>query len=351
MSLAVLGLDIGGANLKRAFYKLGDPPEVGRADSRPFALWRNPAGLVDELRSLLDWCERHADLIAVTMTGELCDCFSSRHQGVCAILDAVLAVAPVPVRVWTSQGRSVGPEAVRAHPLPVASANWLALATFAARFADSRGIALVVDVGSTTTDLIPLVDGRPAPQGRSDRERLVSGELVYTGVRRTPVCALIREGLMAEVFATTLDAYLLLGTIGGTDHIPPDLLEEFHTADGQPPTLEAAHRRLARMLGADLETSKPEERLELARQVATQQTRLVAAALDRVLRRLPGPPQTVVLAGEGEFLARAALNSHAGFRACPVVSLREMLGEAVSAAACAHAVAVLAAEQEAGSPP
>jgi hypothetical protein len=85
--------------------------------------------------------------------------------------------------------------------------------------------------------------------------------------------------------------------------------------------------------------------------VAARQTRLVATALARVLQRLPGPPQTAILAGEGEFLARAALAAHEAFGACHVVSLAEMLGDRVSQAACAHAVAVLAAEQEAPSHP
>jgi len=69
---------------------------------------------------------------------------------------------------------------------PGAAANWLALATYAGRLAP-RGPAVLLDVGSTTTDVIPLQDGTPVPRGRTDPERLESKELVYTGVRRTPL--------------------------------------------------------------------------------------------------------------------------------------------------------------------
>src|SRR5262245_36408871 len=176
MSPAVLGLDVGGANLKAAH---GD----GAARSLPFALWKHPDRLTEHLAALLAELP-HGDRLAVTLTGELCDCFATRRQGVHAILDAVGAVAAGrEVRVWRNDGRFVDAEAARATALQVASANWLALATFAGRFAPD-GPALLLDVGSTTTDVVPLADGRPVPLGRTDPERLGLQELVYTGVRR-----------------------------------------------------------------------------------------------------------------------------------------------------------------------
>src|SRR5205823_3022412 len=129
--------------------------------------------------------------LAVTMTGELCDCFESKRQGVQAILAAVETVAvPGVIEIWRSDGRFVNLEGARADPLSVAAANWLALATFAGRWAP-QGAALVIDIGSTTTDVVPLWDGHPIPRGRSDPERLRCRELIYMGVRRTPVCALL----------------------------------------------------------------------------------------------------------------------------------------------------------------
>src|SRR5262245_49045123 len=158
----VLGLDIGGANLKAAH-------SGGGARLRRFELWKQAGRLPQALAEVIGTLPAF-DVLAATMTGELCDCFETRRQGVHAILDAVEAVAgPRPVRVWRNDGRLVDVVAARAAPLQAAAANWLALATYAGRFAP-EGSALLVDVGSTTTDVVPLWQGEPVPQGRTDPE-------------------------------------------------------------------------------------------------------------------------------------------------------------------------------------
>jgi probable H4MPT-linked C1 transfer pathway protein len=326
--VAVLGLDVGGANLKAAHTS-------GAARTVPFPLWKDSAGLSAAVRALLESLPP-ADHLALTMTGELCDCFESKRQGVHAILDAVHAASPLPCVVWQTTGRFVGPDAARADALRTAAANWLALATFAGRYAP-RGAALLVDVGSTTTDVVPLLEGRPVPSERTDPGRLRSGELVYTGDRRTPLCALLGAEGAAELFATTLDVYLVLGLV-------PEDGADRDTADGRPATAAAAHARLARMLCADLETSTFEERQALAEHVARRQRDLIGQALDRVAARLPRSPETVVLAGSGAFLARRALEARRGFPPCTIRDLSRELDPALSSAACAYALAVLAAE-------
>jgi probable H4MPT-linked C1 transfer pathway protein len=281
-----------------------------------------------------------ADALAVTMTGELCDCFESKRRGVLAILDSVVAVAgSTPVRIWRNDGHFVDVSTARATPLHAASANWLALATFAGRYAP-KGPSLLIDIGSTTTDIVPLLDGLPVPDGRTDPERLRSSELVYTGVRRTPLCA-IRGGYSnaSELFATTLDAYLLLGFV-------PEDPAETNTADGRPATKAAAEVRIARMFCADLETSTVEERGRYAESILQYQVTMLGRAFNDVVQRLPASPQTIVLAGEGEFLSRITLKAQASIPACRVVSLGKELGEEISRAACAYAVAILAAEKE-----
>src|SRR5262249_8171922 len=173
MPARVLGLDIGGANIKAAQFLSG---KAGRALTLPFALWKQPAELPDALAALLAVFPA-ADALAVTMTGELCDCFASKREGGNALRDAGHSPAgPAPVRVWSTEGRFVSPGAARQAPLRVASANWHALATFWGR-ATVEGPALLLDIGSTTTDIIPLVEGRPTPAGWIDPERLESGEL------------------------------------------------------------------------------------------------------------------------------------------------------------------------------
>jgi probable H4MPT-linked C1 transfer pathway protein len=329
MPRSVLGLDVGGANLKAAH-------SAGATRLVPFALWKSPADLPAALRELVRPLPAF-DLLAVTMTGELCDCFETKREGVNAILDAVTAVAGnTPVLVWRTDGRFASLDEARRTSLLTAASNWLALATFAGRYAP-RGPALLIDIGSTTTDIVPLHDGRPVPQGRTDPERLRCGELVYTGIRRTPLCALLGGEGAAELFATTLDVYLVLGALDedATDR---------DTADGRPATRAAARARLARMLCADLETSTEEQRRSLVLKAAARQMQLVTFALERVAKRLPGLPQAVVLAGSGDFLAATAARQLWGDSSPRVVHLEQELGSSVSHAACAYALAVLAQE-------
>jgi probable H4MPT-linked C1 transfer pathway protein len=325
-----LGLDIGGANLKAAHSR-------GGARVQPFALWKDPAGLADALRPLLQGWTPFGQL-AVTMTGELCDCFEGKRQGVNAILDAVTAAAgPTPVKVWRNDSRFVDVATARTTPLQVAAANWLALAVYAGCHAPV-GPALLLDIGSTTADIVPLQNGKPVPRGRTDPERLQSQELVYTGVRRTPLCALLGTGGAAELFATTLDVFLVLGSIAEDS-------TDTETADGRPATRAAAHARLARMVCADLETSTEDQRRKLAERILLKLVYAFTFAVGHVAKKLPGPPQTVVMAGSGEFLAELVLREQKEFPQCRVVSLARTLGPEVSQAACAYAVATLAAAE------
>jgi (4-(4-[2-(gamma-L-glutamylamino)ethyl]phenoxymethyl)furan-2-yl)methanamine synthase len=321
----VLGLDIGGANLKAAHTN-------GLARLVTFELWKHPGRLSEVLGNLLKSWPPY-DLLAVTMTGELCDCFETRAEGVCAILGALTSVAnSIPIRIWRNDGSFVSPSDAGRSPLASASANWLALATCAGRFI-REGSALLIDIGSTTTDIVPIYQGSPRPQGRTDAERLRSGELVYTGVRRTPICAVVGSEVAAELFATTLDVYLVLGKISEDE-------ENHFTADGRPASKRAAHARLARMLGADHDTCPVEDTLALARRAEACQMRILRNAVAKVAATLPSSPRAVILSGSGEFLVRPLLES----MDLAQVSLAEKMGQSVSESACAFAVAILAAE-------
>jgi probable H4MPT-linked C1 transfer pathway protein len=325
----VLGLDIGGANLKAAHTN-------GRALSVPFALWKDPALLPQALRRLLHEMPS-AELLALTMTGELCDCFESKRQGVLAILDAVMMVTgQMPVRVWRNDGHFVDVSTARTTPLTAASANWLALATFAGRYAP-KGPALLLDIGSTTTDIVPLLDGRPVPKGRTDAERRRSGELLYTGVRRTPLCAILGRYGAAELFATTHDVYLLLGFL-------PEDAADYNTADGRPATKAASELRLARMIYHDLESSTTAQRRRVAEKVRLRQIRLLQSFLNKVVASRAEPPRTVLLAGEGEFLGQMVLELCKDLHSSRTIILSNRLAPEISRAACAYAVAMLAAE-------
>lgn len=334
--MRVVGLDIGGAHLKAAD---GD----GRTALRAFAVWKHPDRLAGELSALLDEFGP-VDTLAVTMTAELADCFATKAEGVDRVLAAVSqAAGEKPVSVWQTGAEFVTPEIAREIPLLVAAANWHALATWIGRAAP-RGAAILVDVGSTTTDIIPLLEGVPVPDGLTDRDRLQAGELVYSGVRRTPLCAVahtvpFRDAycpLAAELFATTLDIYLLLGDIAED----PDNCE---TANGRPATLEAARDRLARMLCCDRTEVTPDELHGMAAFLADVQRRRIAGALERVVSARETECRTVLTAGSGEFLAKRLTDGHSRLQHAERVSLASILGS--RACETAEALARLAAER------
>jgi len=336
MSENVIGLDIGGANLKAANAN-------GSACLWPFELWKHPETLADMLRELCDAFPDPIDRFAVTMTGELCDCFFTKRQGVTHILNAVETVADGRrVDVWTTDGVFVDLVAAHASPKKVAASNWHALATFVAQHIAAN--AILIDVGSTTTDVIPIENRTVTATGRTDEERLVSKELVYTGVSRTPICAIMGRDVMAELFATSLDAYLVLADA-------EEDATDTGTADGRPATRVFARARLARMLGGDIETIDEERTRLLAVSVAVRQRAMIVEALHTVFRRMTQQPDSVIISGSGEFLAQAAWVDFSAERdrettdGVELISLGERLGPELSQTACAYALAVLGGER------
>lgn len=336
-----VGLDIGGANLKAA-------DAAATAVSETFEIWRAPQELAPRLQRLLDRFAR-VDGLAVTMTAELADCFETKNEGVKFILDAVeQGAGGKPVAVWLTSGRFATVAEARTVPRQVAAANWHALATWAGRFVP-QGSAVLIDIGSTTTDVIPLRDGVPCPTGLTDIDRLLSGELVYSAARRTPVCAVadrvpLRGGqcpLAAEWFATMLDAYLILGWI-------PESPDDQGTANGRPATIEGASDRLARAVCCDRTELSAGELLAMAEFLAASQLGRIEAPMSRVLSRFEGPLDAAVVSGSGEFLARRVLDRGPATRGAHVISLADRLSSGVGEAACAYAVAVLAGEQRHG---
>lgn len=339
--MTTVGLDIGGANIKAA-------DEGGHAVSRAFAIWREPEKLPGEIAALLRLFPQPSRL-AVTMTAELADCFTTKTEGVRFILDAAEACArnnsspTVEVDVWSTEGRFLSTENARNQCQKVAAANWHALATWAGRLVPT-GSSLLLDIGTTTTDIIPLHNGRPISTGVTDVGRLQSGELAYSGVRRTPVCAIAHSvpfrggycSIASELFATTLDVYLLTGHIVEDEH-------DRDTANGKPATKAAAYDRLVRMLCCDRDEVTYDEAEQIARFLADVQRQRLAGSFERVAQRLPETCEQVILSGSGLFLAHRIAYENRHTAHASVVSLSEQLSPAIATAACAYAVAQMSA--------
>ena len=360
--MLVLGLDIGGANIKAA-------TSDGGCASVAFAIWKNKTGLLQELQQLPLLAGTRPDLVALTMTAELADCFETKAEGVEFIIATVAEAFPDSVvRVWLTSGEFAELHDAIELPQLVAAANWHALATWAGR-AVPVGPALLIDVGSTTTDVIPLLNGIPCPQGFTDLQRLAYSELVYTGVRRTPICAIVHHvplldesrlhelqsnnigpadtlpiPVAAELFATSLDVHLINQDIAEDS-------QDLNTADGRPATREAALNRLAQVVCCDRDEISDVQLSFIGRHVAAQQVTQIASAVINRLRYVSDlagtSPDSVqlLLSGSGDWLAEKAIAKCNIVPQQPPIQLRTMFVRNVTDSACAFAVARLAAER------
>lgn len=336
--MCVLAFDIGGANLKAA-------DGCGWAKCVPIALSADAAQLALTITEMIDLAPPSMEL-AITMTGELCDVFRTKAAGVRQILGAVVAAAAGRrVGVYLIDGRLVSVAEALERPRLAAASNWHALARFACRFI-GRHVGLLVDVGSTTTDIVPLADGQVAARGATDVQRLIAGELVYTGVGRTPICAVASSlpyrgescPLAAEWFATTVDAYVVVGDV-------PEQPGSTATADGRSLTKLDARERLARMFCADGETFDDRDARSAAEAIRAAQVNRLTAAIAQAIAGLRTSVECVVISGAGEFLARRV--AAAALPQSRVVSLAVQLGADASVCAPAHALAVLTREARA----
>ncbi len=311
----ILGLDIGGANTKAS------SANGQLVKSVYLPLWRE-APLNKTLKEL---AEMNPTAVGAVMTGELADCYRSKAEGIASIKAAVERAFACPAYFWSVKGFDWQ------SPMELAAANWSASAALV--FQDF-GDCLFVDMGSTTTDLIPIV-GKPLAAS-TDYHRLINGELVYTGMLRTSLGSLLRAAriggydvpLSPEFFAITADAYLVTGRIS------PDQYA-CETPDGSGKDQAAALRRLARTVCTDVEESSPAAVMEIAQQACDFQLQLLKSAIERQSQM--HSLDFVVAAGIGEKIIA---------KACDLLGLRctflsEKYGRFVSNVFPAYAVARL----------
>jgi probable H4MPT-linked C1 transfer pathway protein len=332
----VLGWDIGGVHTKAA---RATRAGIVAVRAQPYEIQRDPAALAPLLGRLArDLGAEPGDAHAVTMTAELSQLFRTKREGVAFVLDAVAHAFPEgPVYVYGVDGRWRTPEQARRDPLAVAAANWAATARLVGRTVPA---CLLIDVGSTTTDVIPIVAGAPAAIGRTDPERLREGELIYSGAVRTPAEALASTvplgdrtaGVSAEGFALAGDVHVWRGELAPADYTLP-------TPDGRPATREFAGERLARVVCGDREMLDDAAISAIADALWDAQVTRISEALGRARRRHPALALAVVT-GLGDFLAAEAARR----AALEVTHLAASIGPAARHAPAAAAALLLAAE-------
>jgi probable H4MPT-linked C1 transfer pathway protein len=345
----VVGFDIGGANTKAAFIRAesGLVKELKTA-MEYFPIWKRgkerlPA-VLERLRKQLVSSTK-LDGVGVTMTAELSDAYWTKKEGVNHVLDCVTQVfVDVPILVLDVESNLRSVEEARREPIKVSAANWSATGWMVSQAIES---CIIVDIGSTTTSIIPVIDGKVAAAGKTDLEKLLNGELVYTGSLRTNIATIVssipvRGGMArvsAELFAQSGDVHLILGNIKEGDYT-------VETADGRGKTRMEAMARLARVVCADIDMLTEQEIVDIAKYVYDKQIEQVAEGLRQVYDRVK--PRTrrdipAVVSGLGrEFLAKRAAQ-RAGFNR--IIDLGDLLGADAAVVSPSVGVALMVASK------
>jgi probable H4MPT-linked C1 transfer pathway protein len=294
-----IGWDIGGAHVKVAVIF---QHKIIVVQQELCPLWQGLDKLENAVQTLLQILPHDKNQChALTMTGELVDLFASRHEGVEKIMQTMTRLLNgSELHIFCGLvGLLPVDKIAEKHFDTIASANWLASASLAAKHVQN---CLFVDIGSTTTDILRCENGEVAAQGFSDYERLISQELVYTGIVRTPVMAVVTTisdnqksvGVMAEYFATMADVYRVTGEL--LEHC-----DQNPTADGAEKTLEASARRLSRMVGDDFKMDELVRWQAVARNIRAQQLQKIQTSCELMLKNQKMP---IIGAGIGRFLVQ-----------------------------------------------
>jgi len=340
MQTNIVGWDIGGAHLKAAL--LSHDGQVIAVYQEPCPLWQGLDRLEHALATILEKLPRQFMQHAITMTGELVDLFSDRGQGVTEIIAVSQQTLGLQtIKVYAGRlGFIASTEVTLEHVDDIASANWLASASYVAQKQEQ---GLFIDIGSTTSDLLLLQHKQLDVLAYTDFQRLGTGELVYTGIVRTAVMAVaqtvqfngIEVGVMSEYFATMADVYRLT-------HELKEQHDQVETADGQAKTELASARRLARMIGCDQgDFSMPQWR-QLAYAIREQQLLRIQAGCEKQLMRIEDSSKNQIIgAGVGRFLAREiASRLCIEYRDFDTLFSSSLIDSEMHIADCAPAVAV-----------
>ncbi len=304
-----IGWDIGGAHLK--VVALDQEGTVIYVDQLETPLWKGLDILDQAFESLPTDLIKNAKSHGITMTGELADIFPDRIAGVRELVNKITTLLDQDkqkISIYAGKKSWLQAGSIEGNESHIASANWHATACYVAAKVKTNG--MLIDMGSTTTDIIPLIDGKPGSAGFSDQERLQTDELVYTGVNRTSVTAVVSslpfggewQQIAAEYFSTMGDIYCL------TEDIPENA--GFTTADGKGTSLLDCARRLARVTGSDLHEAELTAWQELAHYISRQQMQKISASISRVKSRYPIHEMPVIGTGAGKFLIRRLAEWH-----------------------------------------
>ena len=224
--MKVAGFDIGGANTDLAVIDFeGDEIKNIEVDFAYLPMWSNNDDLSRVLVELIEnICPiGEIDAVGISMTAELVDAYDTKKEGVLDVVRKCEDTFDCPIAYVGIDGM-LSKEEIEKAPLKAAAANWIATAQIATLISDN---CIFIDTGSTTTDIIPIKDGKECAIGKSDFDRSATGELVYTGTLRTNLASFLDKvelngkeyRVASELFAQTADVYTVLDLIAPEDYV------------------------------------------------------------------------------------------------------------------------------------
>ncbi|WGM90284.1 MAG: hydantoinase/oxoprolinase family protein [Candidatus Bathyarchaeum tardum] len=342
----ILGLDIGGANTKVTFLKTQEGKVIElKTILEYFPVWKNERKQLSELLNQLNKKLVNSvvlDGVGVTITAELSDAYQTKKEGINHVLGSVTKVfGAFPIFVLDVETNLLTVKDALKNYLKVSSANWAATGWLISKLIKN---GIVTDVGSTTTSIIPVINGKVAAKGKTDLEKLQNGELVYSGSLRTNVATIVNvipvkekiTPVSSELFAQSGDVHRILGNISESEYT-------VQTCDDRGKTKKEAMARLARVVSADTNMLSEEEIMGMAKFVYEKQVKQIADGLAQVYDRtkLSKEETKIVVTGMGRnFLAKKAAEN-LGFT--DIIDMNEILGADASIASPSVGVALMVA--------
>lgn len=336
--MKIAGFDIGGANTDLAVIDFDEKGRIEKITTgfEYLPMWLEKEDLSNTLIDLLGSSKNDLDAVGICMTAELVDAYQTKREGVLDIAGKVKDTFDLPLGFIGYKG-VVDFRNLQENPLQVAAANWVATSRLAGLISSE---CIMIDTGSTTTDIIPVKEGKACAEGRSDLQRLGTGELVYSGILRTNVAAMVDKvpldgswfRVASELFAISADIHLVLGNITEEDY-------SCSTPDGAGKTVEDCMRRISRVVCGDLDLLSPQDITAMAEYIYQQQVEDVTQALVEVSKR--SGISKVVTTGLGMDIIGCEASALAGI---PSVGMDQILSKEECVVAPAVGTAVMMRE-------
>lgn len=255
----------------------------------------------------------NVNYFGVTITAELSDAFQTKREGIYLILNGLEQVFNKEKMCFISiKKKFINFNQAKKDYLLIAGANWVSTALFLGKY---HSKCILIDAGSTTVDIIPILNSIPVSKGKTDIERLINHELIYTGGLRATIPSIThfvpykgkKIRVSFEKFALISDVNRILNNISENEYIND-------TADNRSKSLEDCYARLSRIICMDIETVSKEDLNKIAEYIYEKQLEIISIEIQQFMADLIMAfpefeinPEFVITGLSADFLIRRTL--------------------------------------------